>query len=110
MKPFVTALAGAALMFSGPCWAEDTEAPMKSLQLSKAIVDTTGEPLKGKLRGGTLCAFPSKWKLGEGSKKTQNYERYDNLFAEALRAKGFPLSPFLAKCLQSNRTRTARIS
>jgi len=89
MRGILVALAGALLCASAPCLAQEAGDAAKSLQLSKVILDTTSAPIKGKIKGGTLCVFPSKWDVGAGEKKTQDYERYDNLFSEKLKHDGF---------------------
>ncbi len=64
----------------------------KSYQLSKVLLDTTSNKIQGKLRGGTLCVFPSKIDpLVTGQKKTQDLERYDVVFAEAMAKRGFKI-------------------
>jgi hypothetical protein len=88
MKRFWLALSGAALCASVPCAAQSAVAPTKSVQLSKVLLDTTSTEVKGKLKGGTLCVFPSKWDFSK-EKKTQDYERYDQLFSQKMKAQGY---------------------
>ena len=87
MKLFWLALSGAALCASVPCAAQSAE-PTKSVKLSKVILDTTSVEVKGKLKGGTLCVFPSKWDFSK-EKKTQDYERYDQLFSAKMKTMGY---------------------
>lgn len=65
-----------------------TAKPMKTLQLSKVLLDTETITTKGKIKGGTLCVFPSAVKL-EKVKKTENYERYDVPFSDRLKFRGY---------------------
>jgi hypothetical protein len=57
-------------------------------QLSKVLLDTQSKPATIRLKGGTLCVFPSDIKLDE-QKKTEDYERYDNLFSERMKRAGY---------------------
>ncbi|HEX8303090.1 hypothetical protein [Sphingomonas sp.] len=84
MRGIWIALAGAAIMAAMPATAQTAT---KSVQLSKVVMNTEGG-IKGKIKGGTLCVFPSKWKIS-GETKTQDYERYDRLFSEKLQKLGF---------------------
>jgi hypothetical protein len=89
MRIVLAALAGVAL-FAAPVMAQDAgAAASKSLQLSKVMLDTKSAPIKGKIKGGTLCVFPSKWDPDVGQKKTEDYERYDMLFSDKLKSAGF---------------------
>ncbi|PTS81392.1 hypothetical protein DBR17_09775 [Sphingomonas sp. HMWF008] len=75
-------------MLSTPCLAQAQTS--KSVQLSKVILDTESRPIAGKLKGGTLCVFPSKIDgVLPKDKKSQDYERYDTLFSEKMKALGF---------------------
>lgn len=65
-----------------------TSKPMKTLQLSKVLLDTETITAKGKIKGGTWCVFPSPVKL-EKVKKTENYERYDVPFSDKLKFRGY---------------------
>jgi len=65
-----------------------TAKPMKTLQLSKVLLDTETITAKGKIKGGTLCVFPSAVKL-EKVKKTEDYERYDVPFSDRLKFRGY---------------------
>lgn len=84
MRGIFIALAGAVLLAAAPAAAQDAS---KSIQLSKVILDTSN-PIKGKIKGGTLCVFPTKWDVA-GEKKTQDYERYDVLFSDRMKQYGF---------------------
>lgn len=90
MKLWMFALAGALLCASNPALAQPAAAAAKTVQLSKVILDTETTPVKGKLKGGTLCVFPQEIKLTR-EKKTQDYERFDSLFAEKMKASGFTI-------------------
>src|SRR4051812_30894929 len=91
MKSFLTALSCAALAVAmAPCAAEDLPPAAKTVQLSKVILDTESRPVAGKLKGGTLCVFPSKIEaILPKQKKSEDYERYDQLFAGKMTALGF---------------------
>jgi hypothetical protein len=81
-----------ALAMGVPAAAQAQEAapPAKSYQLSKVLLDTTSREIQGKLKGGTLCVFPSKIDpLLVDEKKTQDHERYDGVFAEEMAKRGF---------------------
>ncbi|MEP9357581.1 hypothetical protein [Sphingomonas sp. KR3-1] len=84
MRKVLGALAAGAVFIAVPSAAQTAG---KTVQLSKVVMDTE-TPIKGKIKGGTLCVFPSKWKLN-GEKKTQDYERFDRLFSERMKARGF---------------------
>lgn len=88
-KTILIGLFGAAVVAAAPGVAQTAPAPasQKSLQLSKVILDTQAG-IKGKIKGGTLCVFPSKWDIA-GDKKTQDYERYDTLFSGKIKELGF---------------------
>ena len=87
MKGLWGALLCATMAVAAPCAAQDGG---KSVQLSKVILDTTSREIKGKLKGGTLCVFPSKIDaIFPKDKKSQDYERYDTLFSEKLKTLGF---------------------
>jgi hypothetical protein len=77
----------AAMIAATPAAPQDPPAVAKSVQLSKVILNTEGG-IKGKIKGGTLCVFPSKWQAPE-DKKTQDYERYDQLFSSRMKASGY---------------------
>ncbi|GAA0296617.1 hypothetical protein GCM10009087_02990 [Sphingomonas oligophenolica] len=91
MKSFLFALSCSALAFAAPpCSAEEPSPGAKTVQLSKVILDTESRPVAGKLKGGTLCVFPSKIEaILPKQKKSEDYERYDQLFAEKMSALGF---------------------
>lgn len=74
------ALAGAlvALAVPGSAYAQG-----KSLQLAKVVLDTETAPIEARVKGGTLCVFPSNIELPK-EKKTQDFERYDRLVSDAL--------------------------
>lgn len=65
-----------------------TTLQMKSVQLSKVLLDTETTEAKGKIKGGTLCVFPSPVKLTK-VKKTEDYERYDVPFSDKLKGRGY---------------------
>jgi hypothetical protein len=65
-----------------------TSKPMKTLQLSKVLLDTETITTKGKIKGGTWCVFPSPVKLDK-VKKTEDYERYDVPFSDKLKFRGY---------------------
>ncbi len=88
MKALLFALCGGLLLAASPCAAQVAAVPVRSLQLSKVILDTETDEVTGKLKGGTLCVFPSKLPLLK-EKKTQDYERYDMVFAAELTRRGF---------------------
>lgn len=86
------ALLGAALSIPAAGIAQPAATPaaaVKSVQLSKVIVDTDGPEVKGKLKVGTICLFSGGKYNITPEKRTANYERYDNLFTDALKAHGF---------------------
>ena len=85
MRKFVGALVMGAMFLAAPALAQTAA---KTVQLSKVVMDTQGH-INGKIKGGTLCVFPSKWNETGGEKKTQDYERYDRLFSERMKAFGF---------------------
>jgi len=82
-------LACILLCGAAPCLAQAVPAA-KTLELSKVILDTESGAIKGKLRGGTLCISngPIDGKFNK-QKRTQDYERYDTLFSEKVKAAGF---------------------
>lgn len=86
MKQVLAALA--AIFAIVPVYGQSAPAGLKSVQLSKVILDTETNEIKGKLKGGTLCVFPSKLPIIK-EKKSENYERYDQRFSEKMKANGF---------------------
>ena len=69
--------------------AVSAQAPApKSVQLSKVVLDTESSELTARVKGGTLCVFPSNVKIPK-EKKTQDYERFDNLFSGKLKSGGY---------------------
>ena len=74
------ALAGALVALVVPASAH---AESKSLQLAKVVLDTETAPIEARVKGGTLCVFPSNIELPK-EKKTQDFERYDRLVSEKL--------------------------
>tara|TARA_B100000678_G_C18191653_1_gene495624 strand:+ start:389 stop:1078 length:690 start_codon:yes stop_codon:yes gene_type:complete len=74
------ALAGALAALVLPATAH---AESKSLQLAKVVLDTETAPIEARVKGGTLCVFPSKIELPK-EKKTQEFERYDRLMSQTL--------------------------
>jgi hypothetical protein len=63
---------------------------MRMLELSKVVLDTETNRIKARVKGGTLCVFPSNIEL-PAEKKTQEQERYDGLVARALKDRGVSL-------------------
>ena len=88
MTGISTALRGAALLLAFGLGGHAAAAETPSLQLSKVVMDTETSEVTAKVKGGTLCVFPSKIKLTK-EKKTQDYERFDNLFTSRLKSSGF---------------------
>lgn len=82
-----TALRGAALLLAFAFAGQVAAAEARSLQLSKVVMDTETSPVTAKVKGGTLCVFSSKLKFTK-EKKTQDYERFDNLFTSRLKSSG----------------------
>lgn len=75
--------------------AAETPAPARAasartLELSKVVLDTETNRIKARVKGGTLCVFPSNIEL-PAEKKTQDQERYDGLVARALKDRGVGL-------------------
>ena len=62
----------------------------RTLELSKVVLDTETNRIKARVKGGTLCVFPSHIEL-PAEKKTQEQERYDGLVARALKERGVGL-------------------
>ena len=62
----------------------------RRLELSKVVLDTETNRIKARVKGGTLCVFPSNIEL-PAEKKTQEQERYDGLVARALKERGVGL-------------------
>jgi len=81
-----TALIGAT-MLATPLLGQGAMAGTKSIQLSKVVLDTDTAETIARVKGGTLCVFPSNVKIPK-EKKTQDYERFDNLFTAALKDVG----------------------
>ncbi len=77
-----------ALLLASPLAAQNPNAGPKSVQLSKVVLDTDTAETVARVKGGTLCVFPSNVKLPK-EKKTQDYERYDNLFTARMKSGGF---------------------
>jgi hypothetical protein len=69
-------------------FASGAHAQAKTFQLSKVILDTETSELTARVKGGTWCVFPGNVKIPK-EKKTQNYERFDNLFSDGMKASGF---------------------
>ena len=80
MKFSQCALASALVALAVPASAH---AEGKSLQLAKVVLDTETAPIEARVKGGTLCVFPSNIELPK-EKKTQDFERYDRLVSDAL--------------------------
>lgn len=62
----------------------------KTFQLSKVLLDTKTKQVQGKIKGGTMCVFPSKIDIA-GTTTTEDYERYDNLFSEKMKERNFAI-------------------
>lgn len=60
----------------------------RTIQLSKVVLDTETNEVVARVKGGTWCVFPSDVKLPK-EKKTQDYERFDNLFTAKMKTSGF---------------------
>ncbi len=90
------ALAQEAPPADAPAAAETPAPPpvaaisMRTLELSKVVLDTETNRIKARVKGGTLCVFPSHIEL-PAEKKTQEQERYDGLVARALKERGVGL-------------------
>jgi len=65
-------------------------ASARTLELSRVVLDTETNRIKARVKGGTLCVFPSNIEL-PAEKKTQDQERYDGLVARALKDRGVSL-------------------
>lgn len=65
-----------------------TGAHAATVQLSKVRVDTETNPATIRLKGGTLCVFPSNITLDK-MQKTEDYERFDNLFTARMKLAGY---------------------
>ncbi|WP_155799983.1 hypothetical protein [Porphyrobacter sp. AAP82] len=65
-------------------------ATARTLELSRVVLDTETNRIKARVKGGTLCVFPSNIEL-PAEKKTQEQERYDGLVARALKDRGVSL-------------------
>jgi hypothetical protein len=59
-----------------------------TVQLSKVRLDTETNPATIRLKGGTLCVFPSNITLDK-MQKTEDYERFDNLFTARMKLAGY---------------------
>ncbi|KRA81268.1 hypothetical protein [Altererythrobacter sp. Root672] len=88
MRTLWLALLGVSVCAAVPSAAQT--AP-KSVQLSKVVVDTATSPIQMRVKGGTLCVFPSNIDLPK-EKKTQDNERYDNLFSAEIKGRGFAVT------------------
>jgi hypothetical protein len=86
MKFILSAVTAASFLVAAPALVQ--AAPIKSLQLSKVLLDTETITATGKIKGGTLCVFPSDLKLDK-VKKTEEYERYDVIFSEKVKGRGY---------------------
>jgi len=73
----------AALILAAPATASAA-----TVQLSKVLLDTESKPVAGRLKGGTLCVFPSDINVPK-VKKTEEYERNDVLFTDRLKLAGY---------------------
>lgn len=88
MKTLWIALLSVSACASAPCIAQDTPSSSQSLQLSKVVVDTETNPIEARVKGGTLCVFPSHIEMPK-EKKTQDHERFDGLFSGEMKKRGF---------------------
>lgn len=87
MKSIGTAFYGLSLLATS--MAVHAASPgSKTVQLSKVVLDTETSELAARVRGGTLCVFPSNVKIPK-EKKTQDYERFDHLFTDKMKMSGF---------------------
>lgn len=86
MKSLDSLLIASCVAVASPAFAADSA--MKSLQLSKVLLDTETIEATGKIKGGTLCVFPSKVKLDK-VKKTEEYERYEVVFSAKAKGRGY---------------------
>ena len=86
MKTVCLALCGASLVLV-PVAASGAPSG-KTWQLSKVVLDTETNEVSARVKGGTLCVFPSNVKIPK-EKKTQDYERFDNLFTQKMKEAGF---------------------
>lgn len=84
MKLKGIALAGVLAVVAQPATAAEGQ---KSLQLAKVVLDTETAPIEARVKGGTLCVFPSNIELPK-EKKTQDFERYDRLISSHLGQSG----------------------
>jgi len=87
MKILRCALLGVFGAFASTGHAVAETSSVKSVQLSKVVLDTESNELVARVKGGTLCVFPSNVKVPK-EKKTQDYERFDNLFTQQLKTTG----------------------
>jgi hypothetical protein len=87
MKCRFVALSAALVLVGAGASAQAPAAAPKSFQLSKVVLDTETVEPKARVKGGTLCVFPSTVKIPK-SKETMKYERFDNLFSERLKSAG----------------------
>jgi hypothetical protein len=84
----VFAAACGAIVLSSPLAAQAAPDGSKALQLSKVVLDTETSEATARVKGGTLCVFPNTIKFPK-EKKTQDYERFDNLFSSRMKSEGF---------------------
>ena len=84
---FVACCAATAIAVAAPS-AAFAQTGGKTVQLSKVVLDTESAELVARVKGGTLCVFPSNIKIPK-EKKTQNYERFDNMFTAKFKSGGF---------------------
>jgi hypothetical protein len=87
MKQICAAFCAGSAVLALSSAAIAQQPPGKTLQLSKVVLDTESSELVARVKGGTLCVFPSNVKIPK-EKKTQDYERFDNLFTESMKAHG----------------------
>ncbi len=62
---------------------------MKTVKLSKALMDKDAGPIKGTMRGGLWCISNGPFKWNPNFNGTLNYEKYDRLFEKELTRDGY---------------------
>lgn len=88
MRAFEALLAALAIGSSGPAVAQVPH----TIQLSQTLVDTLTEPIKVKVTSGVACDQPAEAAIG-ASRTTDDYARYDQLFAMRMREAGYAVLP-----------------
>lgn len=87
MQKICYAFCAASLILGSAAAAQAPAPAAKTFQLSKVVLDMETVEPKARVKGGTLCVFPSTVKLPK-KKETLSYERFDNLFSERLKSAG----------------------